>query len=367
MRHTTAPVRRLATLAVTATAAALVTTFLAPPASAAEWDVVASGLDNPRQLSFTGGTLYVAEAGTGGHGPCVVGAEGEVCLGTTGAITRVKGGHQSRVLTRLPSLAAEDGSGALGPHDVFVVRPSGRYAVSIGLGNDPAVKDDLGWRGRRLGTVVRGVLGGRGPRVSANIAAYEAANDPDGLGPDSNPTGLIRRPRGAFVLTDSGGNTLLRSRFGHITRLATFGSPGDAPPDMGGFPIQPVPTSVAVGPDGAFYVSELTGFPFLPGLARIHRVVPGMPSTVYATGLTNATDLAWHDGALYAVQIADGGLLAGPIGSLVRVDPGGSHSTVAGELFAPYGVAFRGDNAYVTVCSVCPDGGEVIRVPITVS
>lgn len=365
MRHTSAPVRLLATLAATATVAALVTTVLGHRSRPRSGTSSPRGLDNPRQLSFTGSNLYVAEAGTGGHGPCVTGAEGEVCLGTTGAITRVMGGHQSRVLSRLPSLAAEDGSGALGPHDVFVVRPSGRYAVSIGLGNDPAVKDDLGWRGRRLGTVVRGVLDDHWPRVSADLAAYEAANDPDGLGPDSNPTGLIRRPRGAFVLTDSGGNTLLRSRFGHITRLATFGSPGDAPPKIGGFPIQPVPTSVAVGPDGAFYVSELTGFPFLPGLARIHRVVPGMPSTVYATGLTNATDLGWHDGALYAVQIADGGLQAGPIGSLVRVDPGGNHSTVAGGLFAPYGVAFHNGSAYVTTCSVCPDAGEVIRVPLT--
>jgi hypothetical protein len=89
-----------------------------------------------------------------------------------------------------------------------------------------------------------------------------------------------------------------------------------------------------------------------------------MPSTVYASGLTNVTDLAWHGDQLYAVQIADNGLLAGPIGSLVSVDPGGSHGTVAGGLFAPYGVAFNRGAAYVTTCSVCPDGGEVLRIPI---
>jgi hypothetical protein len=38
---------------------------------------VASGLDNPRQLSFgTAGDLYVAEAGAGGSGPCMTGPEG---------------------------------------------------------------------------------------------------------------------------------------------------------------------------------------------------------------------------------------------------------------------------------------------------
>jgi hypothetical protein len=364
MTTLTGPARRRAAIAtIAATAAALASTVLAPPASAAEWDVVASGLDNPRHLSFRGSTLYVAEAGTGGNGPCIAGPEGEdVCLGLSGAITRVRWGKQTRVVTGLPSLAAEDGSSALGTTDV-AVRRGHRYTATIGLGNDPAVKEELGWRGRRLGTVIKGAFPHRGPRIYSNIAHFEAHHDPDGLGPDSNPTGMVLRGQ-RVVLTDSGGNTLLRVIQGHPSPLAVFDSPGNAPADMGGFPIQPVPTSVAVGPDGAFYVSELTGFPFLPDIARIHRVVPGMPSTVYASGLTNVTDLAWHDGQLYAVQIADNGLLAGPVGSLVKVDTGGSHHTVAGGLFAPYGVAFHDGAAYVTTCSVCPDGGEVIRIPV---
>jgi hypothetical protein len=92
-----------------------------------------------------------------------------------------------------------------------------------------------------------------------------------------------------------------------------------------------------------------------------------MPSRVYATGLTNVTDLGWHDGHLYAVQIADEGLLdlAGPIGSLVEVSTSGSHDTVANKLFAPYGVAFHDGSAYVTTCAVCPNAGEVIRIPLT--
>ena len=77
-------------------------------------------------------------------------------------------------------------------------------------------------------------------------------------------------------------------------------------------------------------------FPFVPGFSRIHRVVPGQAPTIYATGLTNVTDLAWHDGDLYAVQI---GILQGGPGSLVKVNPGGSATTVAGGLFAPYGIA----------------------------
>lgn len=51
-------------------------------------------------------------------------------------------------------------------------------------------------------------------------------------------------------------------------------------------PMESVPTSVAYGPDGALYVSELTGFPFPAGASTIWRVVPGKAPTVYATGLT---------------------------------------------------------------------------------
>src|SRR5690606_14703657 len=117
----------------------------------------------------------------------------------------------------------------------------------------------------------------------------------------------------------------------------------------------------------ALYVSELTGFPFAPGAARIHRYVPGMPTTVYASGLTNVTDLAWHRGQLYAVQLSSTGLLteAGlPMGSLVKVTPGKPVRTVAGSLPAPYGVAVRRGSAYVTTCSVCADGGAVVKVPL---
>jgi hypothetical protein len=53
-----------------------------------------------------------------------------------------------------------------------------------------------------------------------------------------------------------------------------------------------------------------------------------------------------------------------PIGSMRRIDPAGDHTTIAGGLFAPYGIAVHEDAAYVSVCAVCPDRGAVIRVPL---
>jgi hypothetical protein len=80
-------------------------------------------------------------------------------------------------------------------------------------------------------------------------------------------------------------------------------------------PMQSVPTSIARGPDGAYYLGELTGFPFPQGAARIYRVEPGRAPTVYAKGFTNVIDLAFgREGSLYVLEIVKDGLLAGACG-----------------------------------------------------
>lgn len=374
----------LAAAAAAVASTALATTMLAVPvqaddsggpAGAPPWKTVATGLDNPRLLSFSGRALYVAEAGVGGSGPCVEGPEGESCFGLSGAITRITHHGSRRVVTGLPSLASPEGGGAIGPSDVVV--PAFRrgaphqFAASIGLGNAPEVRDTFGAAGRALGTVVTGSLKGGPVHIVGDLAAYEEKRDPDGNGPDSNPTGLMR-DGGSVVVTDSGGNDLLRvRRNGQIRTLAVFPNTDVPDPFVPGavVPMQAVPTSVVRGPDDAYYVSQLTGFPFPAGGSSIWRVVRGEEPTVYATGLTNVTDLAWHKGSLYAVQLSSAGLLneppeALPTGSLVKVAPGATPTPVAEGLPAPYGVALRGGKAFVTTCAVCPDGGSVVSIDL---
>ncbi len=380
----------LAALALVAAGLAATTPSAATPPSDPPWTTVASGLDNPRLLSFAHGALYVAEAGVGGAGPCMEGAEGgPVCFGTSGAITKVTRHHQVRVVEGLPSLAGEGGFSAVGPADVEFLTKH-RFIMTLGLGNDPAVRDTLPQVGQLLGTVVTGKVGrhhwwhntkrrtgsthnGHGhsslPRVVADLADFEGAHDPDQQGPDSNPTGLSLTWRGVAV-TDSGGNTLIGLGKGGPAALAVFDSPGTATAPFPPFPeiaMQSVPTSVVQGPDKAWYVSELTGFPFAPGASRIHRIARDGTHTIYATGLTNVTDLAWYGRHLYAVQLANDGLLSAPedelpTGSLVKVVPGGSPRTVVTGLPAPYGVAFAGGKAFLTTCSVCAGGGGVVSV-----
>lgn len=379
------PTRTL--LAVGGSLALAASVLMATPTASADGPPApyASSLTNPRLLSFgPDGSLYIAESGVGAgdvtdpdsdtgidpNAHCVTGGEGTpVCFGTSGAVTRVRNGTQARVLTRLPSLANVNGSSPIGPEDI-VVQPGGHYAVSMGAGVDAVQRAKLGTAGRTLGTVLSGRFGSSRTQ-GADIVKFEYAHNPDGSeAHDSDPAGLLAHG-GSYVLADAGGNTLLHAtRGGQVHTIAVFPATPFTVPFPGA--MQAVPTAVAVGPDGAYYVSQLTGFPFPAGGANIWRVVPGEAPTVWASGLTNVTDLTWSHGVMYAVQLSNVGLLneaALPMGSLVKVHAGANDpasQTVGGPLPAPYGVAIRGNDAYVTVCSVCgPGAGSVVQLPLS--
>jgi hypothetical protein len=320
---------------------------------------VASGLDNPRGLAFgPHGELFVAEAGRGGSGPCRTGAEGDrVCFGPSGAISEIVRGTPHRVVRRLPSLAAAGGAQAIGPSDVTVDR-YGRLYYTVGLGADPSV--------RKQTSQLRGMAKlYRGHSAVADVGAFEQRFNPDGVRPpDTNPNGVLA-VRGGELVVDAGGNSLLRADSrGHLSKVATFPARTVKGPDGKAVAMQAVPTSVVVGPDGAYYVGELTGFPFPAGAARIWRVVPGHRPTVYATGFTNVIDLAWGgDHRLYVLEIAAHGLTSGDQdGALLRVERHGPPTTIVGHgLTAPGGLAIRGHDAYVSNCSVCAGKGSVLR------
>jgi hypothetical protein len=331
-----------------------------------EISVVASGLNNPRGLSFgPEGGLYVAEAGRGGTGPCV---EHPVlttaCAGRTGAVTRVWHGDQERVVKGLPSIATPSGVEAFGPHDVAVFG-DGTIDVSVGLTLTPDVRVQYGPKGARLGHLIR--IDEDGARSSlADIAAYEAAANPDGGPVDSNPFGLLKHGVDR-VVTDAGGNTVLSvDSGGTVSTLAVF---PNRTVDFQGQPIpmHAVPTTVVRGPDGAYYVGQLTGFPFPIGGARVYRVEPGGDPEIYARGFTNIIDIAFGvNGSLYVLEIAHNSLLAeSPEGALIKVSPDGDRRVIADGLFFPGGVALGpGRNIYVTNCGICPGDGEVWRISL---
>ena len=306
--------------------------------------VVALHLNSPRKI-FLGPhrTVYVAEAGTGGRAKCLGTGSEKACVGLTGSITQVANGRATRVVTGLVSLAPPDGEQAQGPADV-VVR-GGTYDVLLQNASINAHGfNGLGPVGTTAGDLVSTPAGVAAPAVMFNFAAFEAARNPDhGAGPgarfgdppiDSDPYALTPY-RGGYAVADAAGNDLLWiGPKGTVSVLAVFPTQTvtlskavakeiGAPATMRAISVQSVPTSVTVGPDGALYVGELTGVPFAPGKARIWRVVPGKKASLYASGFTNISDLAFDGKNLLVLEIAARGLLdrSSP-GALIRLTPG---------------------------------------------
>jgi hypothetical protein len=203
----------------------------------------------------------------------------------------------------------------------------------------------------------------------ADTAAYEEANDPAGDGTDegSNPFDLARLNGGKTLLADAAGNDLLYvDGQGGIDWVATF-------PEQDG--IQPVPTSVVVGPDGAYYVGELTGAPFPTGISRVWRIEPGTrhaacgtspACSVVVNGLTAVIDLQFGpDGALYVAQLDDAGVGAfeedqGIGGSVRRCSvTTGVCSVVVDGIPILTAIAFRGDVLWGASWALVPGLADV--------
>jgi hypothetical protein len=338
-------------------------------------EVIATNLSNPRGLTFgPGGALFVAEAGRGGNGDCLPNPEGgdDVCYGPTGAVTRIMSPTQVQIITGLASTAVVTGTGATGPHDVAFDQ-AGRLAVIIGLAADPTLRDPSPQL-MNLGQLITATMTGTG---KIDVAAYEVVANPDGGAIDSNPYSLAAVDDG-YLVADAGANALLHVSFtGTITTVAVFPSIDvEFPPGSGSMiPMEAVPTSVVVGPDGAYYVGQLTGFPYPVGGANVFRVVPGEEPTVFQSGFTNIIDIDFDAaGNLYVLEMATNGLLSGDTtGALIRITPHGLRTTlVTTGLFLPTGLVIGPDGAaYVSNFGIFPatpvqgpPSGQVVRIPI---
>jgi hypothetical protein len=332
---------------------------------------VATDLNHPRGLEFgPNGGLYIAEAGTGGAGPCTNLPTGlTVCYGTTGAVVEVLNGVQSDYITGLPSLGDDPLTEALGPHDI-AFDENGDMFILIGLGTDPSVLEAGGdLDGLGFAQIVQDDgAGGFTPVVS--IGPYEISDNPDGGQLDTNPFALLSSTSG-HVVADAGGNSLLQIDAANVISATAVFPPvlTEFPPGSGNMiPMQAVPTGVVVGPDSAHYISQLTGFPFPVGGANVFRKEAGMPYSVHESGFTNILDVDFDSmGNMYVLEMAAGGLLnaeTDPRGQLIKVDPGGNRTTIAMDgLVLPTGMVVGPDDAiYVSNYGVMGGIGEVVRI-----
>jgi sugar lactone lactonase YvrE len=227
----------------------------------------------------------------------------------------------------------------------------------MGLGYDERLRTALGAAGPYFGTLITMSASGEW-RVVTDILGHEAGVNPGGGPVDCNPYGVLAEPSRRLA-TDAGGNSLLEiGANGEIATVATF------PSRAQGRATDAVPTAVVRGPDGAYYVSELSGVPFAAGAAQIYRVVPGEAPQVYLTGFKTITDLAFDaDGTLYVVEHAGGPVFFGGPGRLLRIESDGTHTVVLGGLDRPTSVAVGWDGEiYVTNHGITPGLGEVLRI-----
>jgi hypothetical protein len=378
----------LLTLAVALVAAAPA----AAKGSGVDVDVIADGLDNPRHVAVgQNGDVYVAEAGEGGvrgtSRSCFDSAEGPSCTGATGAITRIsrhrRHYHQDRVVTGLASFAPDTRGSAIGPHGIFV--KGGKVLFTNGGPTAPT-------RGGPRMVVMRDTLAAEEPvsalygrlfelrhrgriRSIADLWDFERDNNPDEtVGNDlidSNPVDVLE-DRGRYIVADAGGNTLLRvSRRGRIEVLSIFPNVPTPGPE-GTVDMNAVPTGVVKGPDGAYYMSQLTGFPFPVGGAKVFRVDPRTGAyATYASGFTNAMDLDFgRDGTLYVLEIDSDSLLGGSTaGGIWAVPPGGGTperiDLPADTLTEPGGLAVgRHGKLLVSNRAREADKGEVLEIDL---
>ncbi len=225
-----------------------------------------------------------------------------------------------------------------------------------------------------------------GVELLADIGAFEAAVDPADDGVESNPFDVERIGRQQVVVADAAGNSLL-----HISNNGTIDWIASLPNDdveclifICGEPgvlenADPVATSVAIGPDGAYYVGELKGFPAAPGTSQIWRIEPGSEHavcgvspacSVVGTGFTSVIDLVIHKGKLYVVELDEAGWLAaeegfGEGGTINECTLGATLTCTekATGLFNPTAVAFNRNDMYATLIDFETFGGQLVTIP----
>ena len=315
---------------------------------------IMAGLNNPRGLALgPNGAVYVAEAGVGGAGPCRVAPTNETrCFGLTGAISRFSNGTQARFITGLPSHALPSGEAANGPNDLSF-QNTGDMFVVMGLGFDPVDRRFFGGAGASFGKLLQISPEGQ-IREAGDVTAYERDVNPGGGPPDSNPYGVLAL-QSVRVVADAGGNAAVSViASGLVNTVAVFPSRPNRATDA-------VPTAIAVGPDGAYYVGELSGVPFATGAANVYRVVPGQAPQVFRSGFTTVTDIDFGpDGSLYVIEHSTGPQFFALPGDLVRIRPDGTRTILVANLDRPTSVVVDSSGAvYYTNRGITPGAGEV--------
>ncbi len=332
--------------------------------------VVGQGLWNPGDITLgEDGTIYIAEGG-------IMGDENE------GPEMATPGADGSPVAAPPPIVAPQ----------VSLIAPDGTQAVltteigGVGIGyHDQKIYVSLGG-----GSVGSGVVplpientvssvdisSGEVQRI-AELGPYEVENNPDGTDVNPNLYGLGIAGDGTIYVADAGGNTIYKidagtgefSLFAVVPNLTdlTGATPTAEEEAMQPGPRQPVPTSVAIAPDGTITVVLLSeGW---NGPSVLDYQADGSYEVRETDQLSMIVDATYGpDGLLYVTQLtADfSGEMPAP-GAVFRIEEDGAATPVVEGLFFPHGIAFHPvtGHLFVTTNSIisAPDAplGMVVR------
>lgn len=365
-------------------------------AQAATFEVVADGLDNPRNIAFDAeGNLYYTESGRGGDGSdgrCIASPSAgyiPLCAGQNGSVSKIStDGTKTTILSSLTSLAlSPSGEQAAGPADIKFDSQGNAYLLT-GLAGDPNNRDTV-LQSSDLGKLYKIDLVTGELTTIADFAAYEAANNPDGTDLISNPYAFTIKDDIAYVV-DGGGNAIYSVALDGSGIINAKATPlNDVDPDnleypegtgnSPDFPVtqQSVPTGIVTAPDGSLTVTEYTYFPYPEGEARIFKVDPvTLETEVIADGFTQLTGVTYDsEGNLYVLQhintsewkeIEQGGNIVGDIsGSLIKISTDGTRTTVwsGNGLEAASGITYGPDGKlYISNRARLAGAGQIIAI-----
>jgi sugar lactone lactonase YvrE len=287
---------------------------------------------NPRKIAFDAdGALLVAEAGTGVD-------DGQISR-------RASNGQRATVLDQLPSFPYTP-SEIVGP---AAVRPVGSDLYWIqGLGRDE----------QRSGNLLR-LRGGQVEVLAGMRLAAQSA--PDGDTRIANPYDLLMEPDGTAYVSDASANVVWRIDPERRVRTVLIWTAVQ----------DPVPTGLARGPDGAYYVALFSPEPHTEGSGRVVRFDAAGNQSVAVDGLTTPIAVAFdRAGAMLVLELASG-FTAGPppgfppcSGRLLRIVDG-QREVIADALDRPTDVAVGpGGRLYLTLAGAfgTTGSGKVVRL-----
>jgi hypothetical protein len=263
--------------------------------------VVASGLENPRGLTFgPDGQLYVAEGGLGGTQTTtlqecqqVPPPVGPYSGGFTARISKIdpRTGTRTTVADRLPSsqTSPEAGSFVSGVADVAFIDDT-LYALEAGAGCSHGLKGTVN-------SVLRVDRTGRTIQVadlSSFLMTHPVAHpNPEDFEPDGTWYSMVATGGHLYVVEPNHGEIdVVTPRTGAMHRLV------DVSASQGHI----VPTGL-VRQDGGFLLGNLGQFvPNSPVPVGVWRVTNGGSISLVADGLTAVTGVAAHHGHIYALE-----------------------------------------------------------------